>query len=55
MEATTSARAQASIIIEVDGVVSYAVASSEDTSAAALQALLTAFSKVNTQTEVSVA
>ena len=55
MEATTESQAQASIIIDVNGIEAYAVANSEDTSAAALQALLTAFSRVYSQLAVSVA
>jgi 2-isopropylmalate synthase len=55
VESTTDANALAAIIIEVDGLESYAVATREDTSAAALQAMLTAFGKISNQLQVSVA
>ncbi|MFY0676136.1 MAG: 2-isopropylmalate synthase [Neptuniibacter sp.] len=55
IESTTDSKALAAIIIEVDGIESPAVATKEDTSAAALQAMLTAFSRVSSQLQVSVA
>lgn len=55
VESTTDANALAAIIIEVDGLESCAVATKEDTSAAALQAMLTAFGKISNQLQVSVA
>ncbi|EAR61009.1 2-isopropylmalate synthase [Neptuniibacter caesariensis] len=41
----TDAKAQATVAVEVDGATEYAVAISEDTSSAALQAMLTAFGR----------
>lgn len=41
----TDAKAQATVAVEVDGETEYAVAISEDTSSAALQAMLTAFGR----------
>lgn len=55
IESTSDSKALAAIIIEVDGIESPAVATKEDTSAAALQAMLTAFSRVSSQLQVSVA
>lgn len=55
VESTTDANALAAIIIEVDGLESCAVATKEDTSAAALQAMLTAFGRISNQRQVSVA
>ncbi|MGB0205716.1 MAG: 2-isopropylmalate synthase [Neptuniibacter sp.] len=55
VESTIDANALAAINIEVNGLESCAVATKEDTSAAALQAMLTAFGKISNQLQVSVA
>jgi len=55
IESSSDSKALAAIIIEVDGIESPAVATKEDTSAAALQAMLTAFSRVSSRLQVSVA
>lgn len=49
--AGTDAKALASICVAIDGAVEYAVATHEDTSAAALQAMLTAFSRGRVEAE----
>ncbi len=51
----TDAKALASISVEVNGEQAYAVAMNEDTSSAALQAMLTAFSRQTAQVVTSVA
>jgi 2-isopropylmalate synthase len=52
--AGTDAQALASICVAINGAVEYAVATNEDTSAAALQAMLTAFSRQEMKTVPSV-